>query len=78
MNFEKLKKLSEKTWFYPVVLFLLAAFTYGYALPFLGFYWSDWEVVFYNKLSSDVDRLVGGYEAFADEFATILSRQLDS
>ena len=35
-------------------------------------------VVFYNKLSSDVDRLVGGYEAFADEFATILSRQMDS
>lgn len=35
-------------------------------------------VVFYNKLSADSDRLVGGYEAFADEFATILSRQLDS
>jgi len=29
-------------------------------------------VVFYNKLSADSDRLVGGYEAFADEFATIL------
>jgi biopolymer transport protein TolQ len=35
-------------------------------------------VVFYNKLSADSDRIVGGYEAFADEFATILSRQLDS
>jgi biopolymer transport protein TolQ len=35
-------------------------------------------VVFYNKLSSDSDRIVSGYEAFADEFATILSRQLDS
>ncbi len=35
-------------------------------------------VVFYNKLSADSDRLLGGYEAFADEFATILSRQLDS
>lgn len=35
-------------------------------------------VIFYNKLSSDSDRIVGGYEAFADEFATILSRQLDS
>ncbi len=35
-------------------------------------------VIFYNKLSSDADRLVAGYEAFADEFATILSRQLDS
>lgn len=35
-------------------------------------------VIFYNKLSSDADRIVAGYEAFADEFATILSRQLDS
>jgi biopolymer transport protein TolQ len=35
-------------------------------------------VVFYNKLNGDSDRIVGGYEAFADEFATILSRQLDA
>ena len=35
-------------------------------------------VIFYNKLSADADRILGGYEAFADEFATILSRQLDS
>jgi biopolymer transport protein TolQ len=35
-------------------------------------------VVFYNKLSADSDRIVGAYEAFADEFATILSRQLDA
>lgn len=35
-------------------------------------------VIFYNKLSADSDRIVGSYEAFADEFATILSRQLDS
>jgi len=35
-------------------------------------------VVFYNKLSADSDRILGGYEAFADEFSTILSRQLDS
>ena len=34
--------------------------------------------VFYNKLSSDIDRVLGGYESFADEFATILSRQLDA
>jgi biopolymer transport protein TolQ len=34
-------------------------------------------VVFYNKLSADSDRIVANYEAFADEFATILSRQLD-
>ena len=35
-------------------------------------------VVFYNKLSADSDRIVGNYESFADEFATILSRQLDA
>ena len=35
-------------------------------------------VVLYNKLSSDSDRILAGYEAFADEFSTILSRQLDS
>ncbi|MBU0861353.1 MAG: protein TolQ [Alphaproteobacteria bacterium] len=35
-------------------------------------------VIFYNKLSADADRIVAGYEAFADEFSTILSRQLDA
>ena len=35
-------------------------------------------VIFYNKLSTDCDRIISGYEAFADEFATILSRQLDA
>ena len=35
-------------------------------------------VIFYNKLSTDSDRIIGGYEAFADEFASILSRQLDA
>ena len=35
-------------------------------------------VVFYNKLNSDSEHILGNYEAFADEFATILSRQLDA
>jgi biopolymer transport protein TolQ len=35
-------------------------------------------VIFYNKLSVDSERTIAGYESFADEFATILSRQLDS
>ena len=35
-------------------------------------------VIFYNKLSANADRIVAGWESFADEFATILSRQLDS
>jgi biopolymer transport protein TolQ len=35
-------------------------------------------VVFYNKLSADADGITAGYEAFADEFSTILSRQLEA
>ena len=35
-------------------------------------------VVFYNKLNADSEHILGGYEGFADEFATILSRQLDA
>ena len=35
-------------------------------------------VIFYNKLSTDADKIIGGYESFADEFATILSRQMDA
>ncbi|PRX35155.1 biopolymer transport protein TolQ [Meinhardsimonia xiamenensis] len=34
-------------------------------------------VIFYNKLSADSDEITAGWEAFADEFSTILSRQLD-
>ena len=34
-------------------------------------------VVFYNKLSGDAERVTGNWEAFADEFSTLLSRQLD-
>jgi biopolymer transport protein TolQ len=34
-------------------------------------------VVFYNKLNTDSDSILGGYEGFADEFALILSRQLE-
>jgi len=34
-------------------------------------------VILYNKLSADADRLVATYEGFADEFSTLLSRQLD-
>lgn len=32
-------------------------------------------VIFYNKLVADSARLVGGYEVFADEFSTLLSRE---
>ena len=33
-------------------------------------------VVFYNYLSASSDRVIANYEAFSDEFSTILSRQL--
>lgn len=33
-------------------------------------------VIFYNKFAADSDRLIAGYEAFSDEFSTILNRQL--
>ena len=35
-------------------------------------------LIFYNKLSADSDHIAAIWEAFADEFSTILSRQLDS
>ena len=43
----------------------------------LGLFAAIPAVIFYNKLSADSDRIIGGYESFADEFSTILSRQLD-
>ncbi len=43
----------------------------------LGLFAAIPAVIFYNKLSADADRILTGYESFADEFATILSRQLD-
>ena len=49
-SLEKLKTISEKPWFYPVALFLLAFAAYGYDLTSLGYYWSDWEVQFFTKL----------------------------
>ncbi len=34
-------------------------------------------VIAYNRLSADAERLTGGLENFADEFSTILGRQID-
>lgn len=34
-------------------------------------------VIFYNKLVSDADRITGMHEGFADEFSTLLSRQIE-
>ncbi|HUI90112.1 MAG TPA: hypothetical protein VLX61_15445 [Anaerolineales bacterium] len=46
-----MKKISEKSWFYPTALLLIGGITYGYCLTYLGFYWDDWEVVMFTKLS---------------------------
>lgn len=35
-------------------------------------------VIAYNKLSGDANKLIGRLEGFADEFSTILSRQLEA
>ncbi|MEX2519762.1 MAG: MotA/TolQ/ExbB proton channel family protein, partial [Paracoccaceae bacterium] len=34
-------------------------------------------VIFYNKLTGDAERLSSSMENFSDEFAVILSRQID-
>ena len=34
-------------------------------------------VIFYNKLNRDAEEIIGGWEAFSDEFSLILSRQLE-
>lgn len=52
MNYvSKLKKISEKPWFYPVALLLICLIVYGYVLPSLGYYWDDWEVVMFTRLN---------------------------
>lgn len=50
-NVDKLRKISEKPWFYPMALLLMAFVAYGYVLTTLGYYWSDWEVVMFYKLN---------------------------
>ena len=32
-------------------------------------------VIFYNRYSTDIDRLLNRYDNFSDEFATVLQRQ---
>ena len=46
----QLKKISEKSWFYPAALLLIGFVAYGYCITYLGFYWDDWEVVMFTKL----------------------------
>src|SRR5947207_3406759 len=54
INFDQLKKISTKPWFYPVALLLLGVVTYEWALPAMGFSWDDWEVVMFTKLPASL------------------------
>lgn len=51
INVNKLKRISENPWFYPVVLLFLGFAAYGYVLTSLGYYWADWEIVMFTKLN---------------------------
>ncbi len=51
INMRELKKIAEKSWFYPMSLLLLGFITYGYVLTSLGYYWADWEIVMFTKLN---------------------------
>ena len=62
-----LKGLSERSWFYPAALLVIGLVAYEYALPSLGYYWDDWEVVF--LLNTKNLPLLYGYFAFDRPFA---------
>ena len=43
-------KVIENPWFYPVALLLVGMLAYGLVIPYLGFYWDDWESVYLYHL----------------------------
>jgi len=43
-------KLIANPWFYPVALLLVGVLAYGLVIPYLGFYWDDWESVYLYHL----------------------------
>ncbi|MFH1184465.1 MAG: hypothetical protein V1755_05435 [Chloroflexota bacterium] len=57
------------TWpgFYPVTILLIGLLTYLFAIPSLGYYWDDWEVVF--LLNARDPQLLAEYFAFDRPFA---------
>jgi hypothetical protein len=44
------KKISEYSWFYPIILLLVGVIAYGLIFTRPGFYWDDWEAVFLFNL----------------------------
>ncbi len=67
MDLYRLKRISDKPWFYPAALLVIGLLAYAYQLASLGFYWDDWEVVF--LLNSRSAPLLYGYFAFDRPFA---------
>lgn len=64
---DALSRLSKRPGFYALGLLIVGALTYLYALPALGYYWDDWEVVF--LLNAQNPELFNGYFAFDRPFA---------
>ena len=40
----------RKPWVFPLALLMVGAVTYGLMIPDLGFYWNDWEGIYFNEL----------------------------
>jgi hypothetical protein len=64
---QALKRLTARPGFYALALLIIGALTYLYALPSLGYYWDDWEVVF--LLDAQDPDLFNGYFSFDRPFA---------
>ena len=62
-----LHKWTSSPAFYPSITLFIGLLTYLYALPALGYYWDDWEVVF--LLNARDPQLLTGYFAFDRPFA---------
>jgi len=43
-------KIISSPWFYPVALLFVGVLAYGLVIPYLGFYWDDWESVYLYHL----------------------------
>jgi hypothetical protein len=62
-----MRRFTSRPGFYPVALLLVGLLTYLYAVPSLGYYWDDWEVVFLLRAGDPT--LFTGYFAFDRPFA---------
>lgn len=44
--------MLRNPWVFPVVLLLIGVAAHGLLIPYLGFYWNDWEGVYFQELES--------------------------